>query len=580
MSTPQALLDVVETLGAPAGGRLTGVRGIVAEAHGLELPIGGLAEIETPLGLTAAEVVGFREESVQLMPLGSMRGAAVGSRVWPHSRQAGVPVTRRMLGRVIDAVGEPIDQGPPLVPEAHAPLYREQISPLDRPVIDTPLDVGVRAVNCTATLGRGQRVGLFAGSGVGKSTLLGMIVRGTNADVRVVGLIGERGREVREFIERELGAARATTIVVAVPSDSSPLLRTRGAYVATAIAEWFRDQSADVLLLMDSITRFATAAREIGLARGEPATTKGYTPSVFAELPKLLERAGRTRTGSITGIYSVLVEGGDMEDPIADSLRALLDGHIVLSRDFADRGQFPAIDVLASVSRAMPLVTDGRAPRSRRSPATAARRLPRCRRSDSGRSLRTGQRSQRRRGHSAPTAHPAAAAAGARGVRVAGRLPERSATSTGGGGPVRRSKLGVIRRLAKLEADRALRGLGEAQSSVRRLQSSLDLVRASSEASQRARALHPGEQIDAAMLSAAHKRELWLTTRDESLADELGETRLAAEMAREGVAKAKLRVRAIENAIARRQQRARREARRAESRQLDEITRGRMGEAP
>ena len=371
MSTPQALLDVVGTLGPPVGGRLTAVRGVVAEAHGLELPIGGLAEIETPLGLTAAEVVGFRAESIQLMPLGPMSGAAVGARVWPRSREAGVPVTQRMLGRVVDAVGEPIDQGPSLLPEAFAPLYREQISPLDRPVIDTPLDVGVRAVNCTATLGRGQRVGLFAGSGVGKSTLLGMIVRGTNADVRVVGLIGERGREVREFIEREIGVARETTVVVAVPSDCSPLLRTRGAYVTTAIAEWFRDQGADVLLLMDSITRFAFAAREIGLARGEPATTKGYTPSVFAELPKLLERAGRTNSGSITGIYSVLVEGGDMEDPIADSLRAILDGHIVLSRDLADRGQFPAIDVLSSVSRAMPLVTDD----VHRGHATHVRRL-------------------------------------------------------------------------------------------------------------------------------------------------------------------------------------------------------------
>ncbi len=357
MSTPAALLETVEALRPPCGGRLNGVRGILAEASGLELPIGALAEIETPQGFTAAEVVGFRDESLQLMPLGSMRGAAPGCRVWPRSREASVPVTQRMLGRVIDALGQPLDAGPPLRPEAVAPLYRESVPPLDRPVIDTPLDVGVRAVNTAATLGRGQRVGLFSGSGVGKSTLLGMIVRGTDADVRVVGLIGERGREVREFIEREIGAARETTVVVAVPSDASPLLRTRGAYVATAIAEWFRDQGLDVLLLMDSITRFAFAAREIGLARGEPATTKGYTPSVFAELPKLLERAGRANRGSITGIYTVLVEGGDMEDPIADSLRAILDGHIVLSRDLAERGQFPAIDVLTSVSRAMPLVT-------------------------------------------------------------------------------------------------------------------------------------------------------------------------------------------------------------------------------
>ncbi|MEE9281597.1 MAG: FliI/YscN family ATPase [Myxococcota bacterium] len=371
MSTPAALLETVEALRPPCGGRLDGVRGILAEASGLELPIGGLAEIETPLGFTAAEVVGFRGESLQLMPLGSMRGAAAGCRVWPRSREASVPVTQRVLGRVIDALGQPLDPGPPLRPEAVAPLYREPISPLDRPVIDTPLDVGVRAVNTAATLGRGQRVGLFAGSGVGKSTLLGMIVRGTDADVRVVGLIGERGREVREFIEREIGAARETTVVVAVPSDASPLLRTRGAYVATAIAEWFRDQGLDVLLMMDSITRFAFAAREIGLARGEPATTKGYTPSVFAELPKLLERAGRANRGSITGIYSVLVEGGDMEDPIADSLRAILDGHIVLSRDLAERGQFPAVDVLTSISRAMPLVTED----THRELATHMRRL-------------------------------------------------------------------------------------------------------------------------------------------------------------------------------------------------------------
>lgn len=358
MPTPAALLEHVERLSPPRGGRLLAVRGIVAEAGGLDLPVGGLAEIETPQGFVPAEVVGFRDERLQLMTLGTMQGAAAGCRVWPRSLRAGVPVSPRMLGRVVDGTGSAIDEGPPLRAQALAPLYRDPISPLERPVIDAPLDVGVRAVNGVATLGRGQRVGLFAGSGVGKSTLLGMVVRGTDADVRVIGLIGERGREVREFVERELGPARATSVVVAVPSDASPLLRMRGAYVATAIAEWFRDQGQDVLLLMDSITRFAFAAREIGLARGEPATTKGYTPSVFAELPKLLERAGRSTLGSITGIYSVLVEGGDMEDPIADALRAILDGHIVLSRDLAERGQFPAIDVLASTSRAMPLISD------------------------------------------------------------------------------------------------------------------------------------------------------------------------------------------------------------------------------
>jgi FliI/YscN family ATPase len=224
-------------------------------------------------------------------------------------------------------------------------------------VLDTPLSVGVRSLDALTTLARGQRVGLFAGSGVGKSTLLGMMVRGTNADVRVVGLIGERGREVREFIERELGPARGSTVVVAVPSDASPVLRTRGAYVATAIAESFRDRGCDVLLLMDSITRFAMAAREIGLARGEPATAKGYTPSIFAELPVLLERAGRTHRGSITGIYTVLVEGGDMEEPIADEVRGILDGHVILDRELGARGRWPAIDVLRSLSRVMDAVT-------------------------------------------------------------------------------------------------------------------------------------------------------------------------------------------------------------------------------
>ncbi len=357
MSAPAAIHAALGDARPIAGGRVAGVRGLVAEASGIELPVGGMAEVELEGEFLPAEVVGFREGRVQIMPLGSMRGMSAGAPVWPLSEASAVRAGPFLLGRVIDALGEPIDGGPPLPPGERAPLYREPLPAMERPLLDQALDSGVRAINAATTLARGQRVGLFAGSGVGKSSLLGMMVRGTDADVRVIGLVGERGREVREFIDRELGPARASTVVVAVPSDSPPLLRTRGAYVATAIAEWFRDQGLDVLLMMDSVTRFAFAAREVGLARGEPATTRGYTPSVFAELPTLLERAGRSPSGSITGVYTVLVEGGDMEDPVADALRAILDGHIVLSRELAERGHFPAIDVLASASRAMPAVT-------------------------------------------------------------------------------------------------------------------------------------------------------------------------------------------------------------------------------
>jgi flagellum-specific ATP synthase len=356
VSAPAALLEALGDARPARGGRVSAVRGVLAEARDLELPVGGLAEIELEGGFLRAEVVGFASGALQLLPLGAMRGVAPGCRVWPLEAAAAVPAGECLLGRAVDALGDPIDGGPPLPPCARAPLHREPLPALERPPLAEPLDVGVRALNAALTLARGQRVGLFAGSGVGKSTLLGMIVRGTSAAVRVLALIGERGREVREFIERELGPARASTVVVAVPSDAPAALRAHGAYAATAIAEWFRDQGLDVLLLMDSVTRFAFAAREIGLARGEPATTKGYTPSVFAELPRLLERAGRSERGSITGIYSVLVEGGDLDDPIADALRAILDGHIVLSRELSERAHYPAIDLLASVSRAMPVI--------------------------------------------------------------------------------------------------------------------------------------------------------------------------------------------------------------------------------
>jgi flagellum-specific ATP synthase len=345
-------------LGAPLrGGYVVSLRGLAVRASGFDAAVGSLVEIEVGGGFVPAEVVGFRDGALELMPLSDLRGVVSGCRVWPRTRAASVPAGDFLLGRVVDALGEPVDDGAPFpAGAARAALYRAPIPPMERSLIHQPLDVGVAALNALTPLARGQRVGLFAGAGLGKSTLLGMMVRGTTADVRVIGLVGERGREVREFVERELGAARRSTVVVAVTSDASPLLRVRGAYVATAIAEFFRDRGLQVLLMIDSLTRFAMAAREIGLARGEPSTNKGYTPSVFAEMPSLLERAGCLGTGSITGVYSVLVEGDDLEDPIADSLRAILDGHIVLSRELAERGQFPAVDPLGSVSRTAEVV--------------------------------------------------------------------------------------------------------------------------------------------------------------------------------------------------------------------------------
>jgi len=370
--TPAQLLETFATPQIPRGGRITSVRGLLCEAAGIELPVGGMAEIEISGGaFVPSEVVGFRAGSLQLVPLGPTRGIAEGCRVWPRAQHASVPAGDFLLGRVVDALGEPIDGGVAFPRAARALLYRDPIPPLERPVLEQPLDTGVGSINALATLARGQRIGLFSGAGVGKSTLVGMLVRGTAADVTVVGLVGERGREVKEFIAREIAKARGRTVVVAVPADASPLLRMRGAYVATALAEHFRDTGRDVLLVVDSLTRFALAAREIGLARGEPATTKGYTPSVFAELPNLLERAGRFAKGSITGVYSVLVEGDDLEDPVADALRAILDGHIVLSRALAERGHYPAVDPLASVSRAMDQV----ASREHRDLAMKARRL-------------------------------------------------------------------------------------------------------------------------------------------------------------------------------------------------------------
>jgi flagellum-specific ATP synthase len=307
-----------------------------------------------------AEVVGFREGKVLLMPLGEMRGVEPGSRIRLVGGQARVPVSEALLGRVIDGLGNPVDGKGPLEMKQQYPLYAEPLNPMLRQRILQPVDVGVQAINGLLTLGKGQRIGIMAGSGVGKSTLLGMIARHTAADISVIALIGERGRELKDFIERDLGEeGLARSVVIVATSDQPPLVRMRGAYLAMAVSEFFRDLNRDVILMMDSVTRFAMSSREVGLAIGEPPTSRGYTPSVFAQLPKLLERAGTCEDkGSITGIYTVLVEGDDMNEPIADAVRSIVDGHIVLSRDLASQGHYPAIEILNSISRCMSDVVD------------------------------------------------------------------------------------------------------------------------------------------------------------------------------------------------------------------------------
>lgn len=304
-----------------------------------------------------AEVIGFREKRVILMPFEEARGVSTNSMIQVVEQDAAIPVGDFLLGRVLDGKGDPIDGKGPLDSSEQVmqrSIYQKPLSPLERSSITEPLDLGVRAINGFITCGKGQRMGIMAGSGVGKSVLLGMMARGTKADVNVIALIGERGREVREFIERDLGEeGLKRSVVVVSTSDKSPLLRMRGAFVATTIAEHFALQGLNVLLMMDSVTRFAMAQREIGLSVGEPPATKGYTPSVFSILPKLLERAGMAKNGSITALYTVLVEGDDFDEPIADATRSILDGHIVLSRQLASRNHFPAIDVLSSVSRVM-----------------------------------------------------------------------------------------------------------------------------------------------------------------------------------------------------------------------------------
>jgi len=336
-------------------GRVRQAIGLVVQAEGLALPVGAVCEIRTSGGGTVpCEVVGFRDEVTLLMPLEELQGVRRGDLVVCRSQVQRVAVGRSLLGRVIDSHGHPIDGGPPLVAPAVQPLHARAPHPLDRERIHEPLGTGVRAIDALLTCGKGQRMGLFAGSGVGKSTLLGMCARGTSADVTVIALVGERGREVREFIEKDLGPEGLKRSVVVVETSERPaLLRVRAPFTATAVAEYFRDEGLDVLLLMDSITRMANAQREVGLSAGEPPATKGYPPSVFAQLPRLLERAGRSGKGSITGFYTVLVEGDDVNEPIADTARSILDGHVWLSRDLAVRGQYPAIDVLQSVSRLM-----------------------------------------------------------------------------------------------------------------------------------------------------------------------------------------------------------------------------------
>ena len=340
-------------------GKLTRLSGMRLEVSGLRARVGARCWIETGHRRGAiAEVVGFEGNQLILMCEGAAAGLTPGAKVTVLGDSESVIVGDQLLGRIIDGAGRPLD-GFPAISGSSVPLRGEAISPMARQSITQPLDVGVRAINSLLTIGRGQRMGLFAGSGVGKSTLLGMMTRFTEADVVVVGLVGERGREVREFVEESLGPeGLARSVVVATPADTSPLMRVAGCWRATAIAEHFRDQGKNVLLLMDSLTRFAQAQREIGLAAGEPPVSRGYTPSVFATLPNLIERAGNVGLGSITAVYTVLVEGDDLQDPIADAARAILDGHIVLSRSMAEAGTYPAIDIETSISRSMLQITE------------------------------------------------------------------------------------------------------------------------------------------------------------------------------------------------------------------------------
>ncbi len=333
-------------------GHVTRVQGLMIESQGPQAVVGELCRIETAAGEVWAEVVGLNGKTVQLMPFDDVQGLEIGCRVKAMGETLQVPVSDRLLGRVLDGLGRPIDGKGDIGSAVLYPAVSDPPDALSRQRITRRVTTGVRSIDALVPLGKGQRLGIFAGSGVGKSTLLGMIAKNTSADVNVVALIGERGREVREFIESELGSEGLARSVIIVSTSNTPALaRLRGAYVATAVAEYFRDQGKDVMLLFDSVTRFAYAQREIGLAVGEPPARQGYTPSVFSLLPKLLERAGSGDTGTITGLYTILVDGDDLDDPIADAVRGILDGHVVLSRRLADQSHYPAVDVLKSVSR-------------------------------------------------------------------------------------------------------------------------------------------------------------------------------------------------------------------------------------
>jgi len=337
-------------------GKIVKVAGIVAQANGPGMSIGSLCCIKNSSGQSMqAEVIGFNDKRVIVMPFGEMRGIEPGSRIVDINKNPSIKVGEAYLGRIVDGLGNPIDGKGSIQTKDDYPIYGNVINPLKREIINDVVDVGVRSINAMHTLGKGQRIAIMSGSGVGKSVLMGMIARHAVADVIVIALIGERGREVREFIERNLGEeGLKKSVVVAATSDSPALVRIRGAHLATTVAEYFRDKGLDVILIMDSITRFAMSLREVGLAAGEPPSAKGYTPSVFIQIPKLLERTGNVeQKGSITGIYTVLVEGDDMNEPIADTVRSIVDGHIVLSRDLAHKGHYPAVDVLSSISRVM-----------------------------------------------------------------------------------------------------------------------------------------------------------------------------------------------------------------------------------
>ena len=357
ISLKRHIKAVAEVNPIRVNGRITRVVGLVMEGLGPGASVGEFCHVY-PKDSSApiqCEVVGFSDDKILLMPLGEVRGIGPGSRIVSKRHSAAVGVGMKLLGRTLDGLGNPIDGLGPIEIEKEYPPHAQPPAPLLRKRIEKPLNVGIKAINGLLTVGKGQRVGIFAGSGVGKSVLLGMMARNTEADVNVIGLIGERGREVKEFIEKDLGTeGLKRSVLVVATSDQPPLIRMRASLMATAIAEYFRDQGKDVLLMMDSISRFAMAQREVGLAVGEPPATKGYPPSVFAMLPRLLERAGTSMgAGSITGFYTILAEGDDVNDPVADAARAILDGHIVLTRELAAQGHYPAIDILTSISRVM-----------------------------------------------------------------------------------------------------------------------------------------------------------------------------------------------------------------------------------